>query len=147
MRYAECGEDLMKGDERSGRLLTGDMAQFDEDGYYYIVGRKKRFLKVYGNRVNLDEIDTMVKMEFNNLECASGGVDDHVYIFVTEKEKEEEILDFLAGKTSKPPFTYVLPALPPISTPNTESRKAFAVFSFTLPANIKSVIAVSSIPA
>ena len=97
--YAECGEDLMKGDERSGRLLTGDMAQFDEDGYYYIVGRKKRFLKVYGNRVNLDEIDTMVKMEFNNLECASGGVDDHVYIFVTEKGKEEEILDFLAGKT------------------------------------------------
>lgn len=90
---------MSSGDERSGMLLTGDMAQFDEDGYYYIVGRKKRFLKVYGNRVNLDEIDTMVKMEFNNLECASGGVDDHVYIFVTEKGREEEILDFLAGKT------------------------------------------------
>ncbi len=97
--YAECGEDLSKGDERKGRLLTGDMAQFDKDGYYYIVGRKKRFLKVYGNRVNLDEIDTMLKMQFGNIECASGGVDDCVCIFVTESGKEEELLSFLAEKT------------------------------------------------
>ena len=41
--YAECGADLAKGDERHGILETGDMAQFDQDGYYYIVGRKKRF--------------------------------------------------------------------------------------------------------
>lgn len=66
--YAECGEDLAKGDERHGILETGDMAQFDEDGYYYIVGRKKRFLKIYGNRVNLDEIDRMVKGNFEGLD-------------------------------------------------------------------------------
>ena len=29
--YAEKGEDLILGDERHGRLETGDMAQFDED--------------------------------------------------------------------------------------------------------------------
>ena len=55
--YAESGNDLIKGDERSGVLHTGDLAQFDEDGYYYIVGRMKRFLKIYGNRVNLDETE------------------------------------------------------------------------------------------
>ena len=43
--YAECGADLSKGDERSGILQTGDMAQFDKDGYYYIVGRKRDFLR------------------------------------------------------------------------------------------------------
>ncbi len=88
--YAECGEDLIKGDERHGRLETGDMAQFDEDGYFFIVGRKKRFLKIYGNRVNLDEIDRMIKGEFE-IEAASSGVDDHMYIFITEDNYIEKV--------------------------------------------------------
>lgn len=99
MGYAECGEDLIKGDERRRVLQTGDMAQFDEDGYYYIVGRKKRFLKLYGNRVNLDEIDRMIKEQFHNADCASAGVDDHLYVFVTDQAVAEEVKPFLAGKT------------------------------------------------
>ena len=96
--YAESGEDLIKGDERHGRLETGDMAQFDEEGYYYIVGRKKRFLKIYGNRVNLDEIDRMIKGKFE-IEVASTGVDDHMYIFVTDKELAEPVRKYIISKT------------------------------------------------
>lgn len=97
--YAECGEDLIKGDERHGVLQTGDMAQFDEDGYYYIVGRKKRFLKIYGNRVNLDEIDRLVKARFDNIDCASAGVDDHMYLFVTDGAVAEDVKRFIVSKT------------------------------------------------
>ncbi len=97
--YAECGEDLSKGDERQGILQTGDMAQFDEDGYYYIVGRRKRFLKIYGNRVNLDEIDRMIKGKFDNLDCASAGVDDHMYLFVTDGALAEQVKEFVVLKT------------------------------------------------
>lgn len=97
--YAECGEDLSKGDERNGLLQTGDMAQFDEDGYYYIVGRRKRFLKIYGNRVNLDEVDRMIKGRFENLECASAGMDDHMYLFVTDEAYAEQVKEFVVAKT------------------------------------------------
>lgn len=97
--YAECGEDLIKGDERGGILQTGDMAQFDEDGYYYIVGRKKRFLKIYGNRVNLDEIDRLIKAHFDNADCASAGVDDHMYLFVTDETIAEDVKSFVVTKT------------------------------------------------
>ena len=97
--YAECGEDLIKGDERGGILQTGDMAQFDEDGYYYIVGRKKRFLKIYGNRVNLDEIDRLIKAHFDNIDCASSGVDDHMYLFVTDEAIAEDVKSFVVNKT------------------------------------------------
>lgn len=96
--YAENGEDLILGDERQGRLETGDMAQFDEDGYYYVIGRKKRFLKIYGNRVNLDEVDRMIKGEFE-IEVASSGVDDHLYIFVTEEKYAEPVREFIVNKT------------------------------------------------
>ena len=103
--YAECGEDLAKGDELKGRLVTGDMARFDDDGFYYIVGRKKRFLKIYGNRVNLDETDRLIKAEFN-IEAACAGVDDHMYIFVTDSDKADAVRDYVIGKTKLNPVAF-----------------------------------------
>jgi len=97
--YAEGVDDLAKGDERGGILHTGDVAQFDQDGYFYIVGRMKRFLKIYGNRVNLDEIDGMIKTEFEGIEVASAGIDDHMYVFLTDKVKSLEIKRFLIDRT------------------------------------------------
>lgn len=99
--YADCLEDLQKGDERHGRLVTGDMAKMDEDGFFYIVGRKKRFLKIYGNRVNLDEVERMLKTKFDGYDFACAGVDDQLYAFVTtpDEEVKVEVKKFLSEKT------------------------------------------------
>ena len=97
--YAECQYDLSKGDERKGILVTGDMAKRDEDGYYYIVGRKKRFLKIYGNRVNLDETERMIQSQFDGMECACVGEDDHMQIYVTGKNMETDVTEFITNKT------------------------------------------------
>lgn len=104
--YAENINDLAKADERKGVLHTGDMAQFDEDGYYYIVGRKKRFLKIYGNRVNLDEIDRMIKGQFDNIDVASAGTDDHMYIFITDDGLKESVREFVIKKTKLNPVAF-----------------------------------------
>ena len=77
--YAESRSDLIKGDENHGVLLTGDMAKRDKDGFYYIVGRKKRFLKMFGKRVNLDEVERIIKSEYSFLDCACDGTDDNMY--------------------------------------------------------------------
>ena len=111
--YAESGEDLGKGDERYGILETGDMAQFDKDGYYYIVGRKKRFLKIYGNRVNLDEVDRLIKGSFG-IETASAGVDDHMVIFVTDGNAEQQVKDFIVEKTKLNPAAFKILTIPEI---------------------------------
>ncbi len=103
--YAEKGEDLIKGDERGGILVTGDMAQFDEDGYYYIVGRKKRFLKIYGNRVNLDETDRLIKAKFD-IDVACGGVDDHMYIFVTNGDVTADVKNYVVETTKLNPAAF-----------------------------------------
>ena len=94
--YAEKGEDLAKGDERFGKLITGDMAKKDADGFYYVVGRKKRFLKIFGNRVNLDETERLIKHHFDGLDCACAGKDDLMYIFITDEAKIKEVKTFVA---------------------------------------------------
>ncbi len=113
--YATCREDLAKGDERNGRLVTGDMAKRDADGYYFIVGRKKRFLKIFGNRVNLDEIDQLIKQQYEGLDCASTGVDDKMKTYITDESLTAEIKQFLSAKThlSESAFSVVyIPEIP-----------------------------------
>jgi acyl-coenzyme A synthetase/AMP-(fatty) acid ligase len=106
MGYAECAEDLMKGDENHGVLHTGDMARVDEDGFYYITGRKKRFVKVWGNRCNLDQVEQLVKPITTT--CACAGVDDHITVFVTKDGLEKEIKDLLAAKTGLNPIAFAV---------------------------------------
>lgn len=111
--YAECAEDLMKGDENHGVLHTGDMARVDEEGFYYITGRKKRFVKVWGNRCNLDQVEQLVKPITTT--CACAGVDDYITMFVTKEGLEKEIKDLLAAKTGLNPIAFavkVIEAIP-----------------------------------
>lgn len=96
--YAESAQDLCLGDRNQGNLLTGDMAKFDNDGFYFIVGRKKRFLKVFGVRINLDEIEQLIKKEFNHISCAASGIDDHMKIYIENSSLEEEIRKFVCKK-------------------------------------------------
>jgi long-chain acyl-CoA synthetase len=60
MGYAESPEDLAKGDEAHGVLRTGDLVRQDDDGYFYITGRLKRFLKMFGRRFNLDDAEKVL---------------------------------------------------------------------------------------
>lgn len=95
--YAECRADLAKGDENHGVLHTGDVARRDADGYYYITGRMKRFVKVWGNRCNLDATEQLVKAITTS--CACVGVDDKITVFVTQEGLEDEIIKLLVAKT------------------------------------------------
>jgi len=96
--YAECSDDLAKGDEFNGVLFTGDMAKMDSEGYFYIVGRKKRFVKIFGNRVNLDECEGMIRAFFN-VECACVGTDDNVCVYITDEGQVESVHRFISEKT------------------------------------------------
>ena len=79
--YAESRSDLSKGDELSGILHTGDLAYKDEEGYFYITGRLKRFIKLFGLRVNLDEVEKLIENEFG---CAAAcyGSDDMLKVML-----------------------------------------------------------------
>jgi len=74
-----------------GWLHTGDMAKMDENGYFYIVDRKKDMILVSGFNVYPNEIEDVVALHPGVLECAAVGVPDEksgeaVKIVVVKKD-------------------------------------------------------------
>lgn len=98
MGYARQREDLLLGDERHGFIRTGDLAYFDEDGCYYIVGRMGRFLKLFGMRVGLDECERIVKGKYPNLECACVGTDEKMLVYLTDESYKAQVKDELVSR-------------------------------------------------
>ena len=57
--YADTRDDLARGDDHRGVLATGDLGRLDADGVLWLTGRSRRFAKVFGVRVSLDEIEAL----------------------------------------------------------------------------------------
>ncbi len=89
MGYATKLKDLSKEDELKGILHTGDIAQKDKDNYFYITGRLKRFIKIHGNRIGLDEIEHYLKSKSYDALCT--GIDNKLMIGTSEQKKINEI--------------------------------------------------------
>ena len=99
MGYALSKEDLLKGDEFNGEYHTGDIARRDPEGFYYVIGRKGRFLKLFGLRVSLDETERILKTAYPETEFVCIGDDSRMSIFTTAECLREEIVPFISDKT------------------------------------------------
>jgi acyl-coenzyme A synthetase/AMP-(fatty) acid ligase len=96
MGYAERRDDLARGDELRGVLRTGDIGRCDDDGYFHLTGRLKRFIKLSGARVNLDEVEAMLTNAFGtHLACV--GTDDSLAVVLGESAAVTDagVRDFL----------------------------------------------------
>lgn len=100
MGYALCKDDLLKDDEFCGEYHTGDIAKRDAEGYYYIIGRKGRFLKLFSLRVSLDETERILKTQFPNVDFVCTGDDKRMNIFMTSKELKDQVVPFISKKTN-----------------------------------------------
>lgn len=95
MGYATTRDDLARGDERRGRLSTGDIAEVDEDGYYYVVGRRSRFVKIMGKRLGLDEVERLVTHRFGLFGVACVGNDRRLVVCVPSPADGGAIVSYL----------------------------------------------------
>ena len=77
--YAESTADLMLG-RVVQTLYTGDLARCDEAGRFYLTGRLNRFLKLFGKRVSLAEVEAW--LQARGYSCAATGRDDRLLVAV-----------------------------------------------------------------
>ena len=91
---------------RNGWLWTGDMAKISEEGFFYIVDRKKDMILVSGFNVYPNEVEQVIAEHPKVLECAVVGVPDGasgeaVKAFIVAKDKSltaEEIKNHCRDK-------------------------------------------------
>jgi len=90
--YARNFRDLYKI-RNNNLLFTGDLAYKDKEGFYYLTGRKSRFIKIFGLRYSLDEIEKEINKQGNN--CAILGTDDYLNIFISNNYNKDRLLNLL----------------------------------------------------
>jgi long-chain acyl-CoA synthetase len=141
LKVGEVGEIVIKGPQvmkgywkqddetrlvmRDGWLLTGDIGKMDEDGYFYVVDRKKDMIDVGGLKVYPREVEEVLFEHPAVKEAAAIGMPDSfrgevVRCFVVLKDPsakvtEKDIIDFCAARISKykvPQKVEFVPELP-----------------------------------
>ena len=98
--YADKRSDLELPDCFNGTLKTGDIGYRDSDGFFYISGRTKRIAKIFGYRINLDDIEEFLTSLEIEAACISN--DEHLVIALTDTANIEEIKNSLAIEFSFP---------------------------------------------
>ncbi|MEE2746755.1 MAG: AMP-binding protein [Pseudomonadota bacterium] len=95
---------------RGGWLYTGDIGYFDDQGYLYLVDRKKEMIIVGGYNVYPREVDEVLTNHPSVAEAATVGVPNEfsgevphsfVALVVGEKVREDELISFCSDKLVK----------------------------------------------
>ncbi|WP_217914700.1 AMP-binding protein [Miltoncostaea marina] len=97
--YAREAADLALG-RVVDELRTGDLARRGPDGLLEIVGRRSRFLKLFGLRIDLDEVERMLAAD--GLAAACTGDDERLVVAVAGDGPRACLGPSLAGRLGVP---------------------------------------------
>lgn len=100
---------------KDGWLFTGDIAKFDTDGYFYIMGRKKDLIKVGGLQVWPQEIENVLLSYTGVREAAVAGIPNKVLgevpcAWITAEDGNQLDLSRMMEHCSQHLARYKLPA-------------------------------------
>ncbi len=120
MGYATAPDDLARGDDLGGELRTGDLGRVDDDGFFYVTGRLKRFVKLSGSRIGLDEVESLLSTSLG-LPVAAGGRDERLIVAIESADEQvvTQARELLVQQLQLPLSLIrirLLPALPLLST-------------------------------
>ncbi|MCW2791547.1 MAG: AMP-dependent synthetase and ligase [Nocardioides sp.] len=99
MGYAHTTGDLARGPELTS-LRTGDLARQADDGLWEIVGRVNRYAKVFGLRLDLDQVEQELAEQDLPADIVVHG--DALWVFTTRARVADRIRDVVTELTGLP---------------------------------------------
>lgn len=99
MGYALNRDELAQGPQ-TPELATGDLAEWTEEGLVRIVGRLKRFVKLYGMRISLDQVE--VHLADHGIAAHAAGNDTNLVLFTQPDADAERATDLVASLINAP---------------------------------------------
>ncbi|HET9517144.1 MAG TPA: non-ribosomal peptide synthetase, partial [Actinoplanes sp.] len=97
--YAERPADLALG-RTVEELRTGDVARLNSAGLYEIVGRRSRFAKVFGLRIDLQRIEA--GLEADGMTACCVGVGEELVVVVEAADHREHLQATVADRCALP---------------------------------------------
>lgn len=98
--YACNRLDLGLGDQWNNILRTGDIAYRDDEGFYYIVGRKNRFAKIFGVRTNLQDLEQILERAGFPVACIAK--EEGIVVYTEGEVEMDRIRSMIVATTSIP---------------------------------------------
>ncbi|WP_435770007.1 AMP-binding protein [Nocardioides sp. SYSU DS0651] len=98
MGYAAGPDDLARGPELD-ELRTGDLARFTPEGLVQVVGRRSRFAKLFGQRIDLDRVQTLLALGGHDVACAEAA-DGTQLVVAVPGDPDALLLDEVACATT-----------------------------------------------
>ena len=124
MGYAQQPDDLAEG-ALLDELRTGDLARFHaDDGVFEIVGRRSRFVKPFGLRIDLDQVERVVGDAAHGDTTAGDvavGGDDERIVVVAPGAEATAVLGAVTSLTGLP--ASFVNVITDVDTPRTRSGK------------------------
>ena len=118
-----------------GWLKTGDLGYRDQDGYYFIIGRKKEMIISGGENIYPKEIEEVLYKHDDISECAVVGIPDKTYgevvgAFIVPKQgatiSEKDVRSYLRSKIAGfkfPKIIEIVTDLPKTATGKIQKNK------------------------
>ncbi|MEN8652479.1 AMP-binding protein [Streptomyces sp. 21So2-11] len=121
--YAENAEDLRLG-RTVDELHTGDIARRAPDGLYELVGRRSRFAKILGLRIDPQQVEVM--LEERGITSCCAGADDALAVIVTgdpDTVDAARVRRLVSGECGLPPRAVHVRVLPASELPRLATGK------------------------
>ncbi|WP_418060470.1 AMP-binding protein [Pimelobacter simplex] len=97
--YAESPADLARGAEVD-ELRTGDLARITPEGLVEIVGRRSRFAKLFGQRIDLDRVQTLLGLGGYDTGCAESADGRQLVVAVPGRPDAATLAEVAAAAAS-----------------------------------------------